>query len=413
MRSGRRSVAMSPCSRGAGYRIASSARHGGALSANEPRQRPSSFSIDGVRDDAGGRDENTARQRTRLSEASRFRLRLACEDCAHFAARAGSRVPSSTRTHEHRDSVLRSSLASSSTVRRSSSRLMPSGARTGPALLTLVERAMVEDTRLARPGDLVLVACSGGPDSSALPPHSRYRGDRCDPPGVCRVAVHGIDHGLRAGASAELDLAERLAAKHELSFSRSAVTVEPGGNLSGPGSCRPSRPAPRRSRPASVRRPVASRPHRRRGAPRHWSCVWSAERALRGIAGCCRRALGLLVRPTDSCASRRCALLHLERHRVPFATDPSNAGFSFLRTRVRCRGHAFARDVQPASRRGALWSCRFRRAGLDLPAESVHLPVAFKAGGARPCGAPRPGRVSVRFAGGRDVVVPTPRAVES
>src|SRR6185436_9572995 len=45
------------------------------------------------------------------------------------------------------------------------------------------------------------------------------------------LVAHGVDHGLRPEAAAELDLAERLAASVGVPFSRTVLAVPPGGNL--------------------------------------------------------------------------------------------------------------------------------------------------------------------------------------
>ena len=239
---------------------------------------------------------------------------------------------------------------------------MPRGSHR-PSLLTLVERAMVEH-ELARPGDLVLVACSGGPDSMAL----LHTLARVATRRRFRVAVHGIDHGLRAGASAELDLAERLAAKHELSFSRSAVTVEPGGNL--------------QARARAVRharlREVAAELGAASIATGHTADDRAETLVMRLVRGTGPRGLGVLpvragalIRPMIR-ARRADVLLHLERHDVPFATDPSNANPRFLRTRVRS-------EILPALERlspqvvEALCGLSDAVLALDLPEHDTYV----------------------------------------
>ncbi|HEY4117445.1 MAG TPA: ATP-binding protein, partial [Byssovorax sp.] len=75
-----------------------------------------------------------------------------------------------------------------------------------PALLTIVAAAITREHLFAR-GDVVLLAVSGGPDSTALL-HvlARLRAKL----GHSLVA-HGVDHGLRAEAASELDRAAAFA----------------------------------------------------------------------------------------------------------------------------------------------------------------------------------------------------------
>ena len=95
-----------------------------------------------------------------------------------------------------------------------------------PTLITLV-RAAVREHRLIGRGTTILVAVSGGPDSMALLHvlallrHELAFG----------LFAHGVDHGLRSAAAAELDVAERFARSLEVPFDRTRLVVAPGGNL--------------------------------------------------------------------------------------------------------------------------------------------------------------------------------------
>ena len=97
---------------------------------------------------------------------------------------------------------------------------------TKPSLRTIVRRALEGEVQL-EPGSRVLVAVSGGPDSMALLDvmadlSAAFR---------LRLVAHGVDHGLREEANAELDRAERHADARGVPFGRSRVTVKAGGNL--------------------------------------------------------------------------------------------------------------------------------------------------------------------------------------
>src|SRR5580693_10301663 len=95
-----------------------------------------------------------------------------------------------------------------------------------PTLLTLTSRT-VQEAELWKRGDLVLAAVSGGGDSMALLHVLALLRKRLGH----EVVAHGVDHGLRAEAAAELDLAEQLAESLGVPMSRSRVRVTAGGNL--------------------------------------------------------------------------------------------------------------------------------------------------------------------------------------
>ena len=202
---------------------------------------------------------------------------------------------------------------------------MPRGSHR-PSLLTLVERAIVEH-HLVHRGDIVLVACSGGPDSMSLLHSLALLGRRR----AFRVVAHGIDHGLREAAALELDGAQRLAATLEVPFSRSSVAVSPGGNLQ----------ARARAERHGRLREVAERLGATSIATGHTADDRAETLVMRLVRGTGPRGLGVLppragklIRPMIR-ARRADVLLHLERHAVGFATDPSNANLRFVRARVR------------------------------------------------------------------------------
>jgi tRNA(Ile)-lysidine synthase len=195
-----------------------------------------------------------------------------------------------------------------------------------PTLITLVLAAF-RDENLAPRGARVLAAISGGPDSMALL-HvlSLVRGRL-----AFGLFAHGVDHGLRPEASAELDSAEDLARSLEVPFARSRVQVERGGNLQA---------RARHARWLALRAAAAST-----GADRIATGHHADDRAetvlirlLRGTG-----PAGLAVLPPVSgdrirplLRARRADIdAHLRRHRIPYALDPSNTDPRFLRTRVR------------------------------------------------------------------------------
>jgi tRNA(Ile)-lysidine synthase len=205
--------------------------------------------------------------------------------------------------------------------------------RVRPSLLTLTGEAKV-----AR-GEVLLVAVSGGPDSMALL-HVLARLGK--PLGIV-VHAHGVDHGLRPEANAELDAAEAFASSVEVPFARTRVQVARGGNLQ-------ARARTARFEALAVAagavgaRTIATAHHAddraetvllrlMRGAGPRGLAVLPARAPLAGDAGL------ELVRPFLR-ARRAAVLAHVERHAIPYATDPSNGDPRFLRVRVR-------REVMP------------------------------------------------------------------
>jgi len=195
-----------------------------------------------------------------------------------------------------------------------------------PTLLTLARRTVVDEGLFTK-GARVVVAVSGGPDSMALL-HVLARLRRAL--GHELFAV-GVDHGLRAEASRELDQAEAFAGRLEVPFERAVVSVPPGGNLQ----------ARARSKRLVALRAEAARLSAACIATAHHADDRAETVLLRLLRGASPRGLavlppkhGDLIRPLIR-ARRRDILAHVERHDVPYSDDPSNLDPRFLRARVR------------------------------------------------------------------------------
>lgn len=214
-----------------------------------------------------------------------------------------------------------------------------------PSLATIVRRALEGECALP-PGTCVLVAVSGGPDSMALLSVLA----RLAPRFGLTVRAHGVDHGLRPSAAAELDLAEAFARKHGVGWDRSQVDVAPGGNLQA---------RAREARWAALA--SAARAHNATIATAHHAEDRAETVLIRVLRGSGSRGLAVLpprsqavgasdievVRPLIR-ALRSDVLSHLEHHAVPSAQDPSNADPRYLRTRVRREVLPLLRELDPS-----------------------------------------------------------------
>jgi tRNA(Ile)-lysidine synthase len=200
-----------------------------------------------------------------------------------------------------------------------------------PSLLKLAERTIAEHALLPR-GSRVLCACSGGPDSTAL----LHVLARLRPRFGHDVVAHGVDHGLRPEAHDELAIAAELAAKLEVPFSVTRVEVAAGGNLQA---------RARAARWAALEVAASSA-----GAVLIATGHTADDRAetvlIRLLRGAGPRGLAVLgprstpeerparLRPLIA-ARRSDVLVHLARHAIRFAEDPSNRDLRFVRSRVR------------------------------------------------------------------------------
>lgn len=195
-----------------------------------------------------------------------------------------------------------------------------------PTLITLARAALREHDLVPR-GSRVLVAVSGGPDSMALLHVLAGLRARLG----FGVFAHGVDHGLRPAAAAELDTAAAFAASLDVPFTRERVAVEPGGNLQA---------RARAVRWASLRT-AASRVDAARIATGHHADDRAETLLIRLLRGTGTRGLAVLppldgdrVRPFFR-ARRADVEAHVARHGIPVAHDPSNEDPRFVRTRVR------------------------------------------------------------------------------
>jgi len=208
-----------------------------------------------------------------------------------------------------------------------------------PTLVTLVTRALEDEIELTRGGH-VLCAVSGGPDSMAL----------LDVLATLRrrlrfsLSAHGVDHGLRPEAAAELEIARGWADQLGVPFSTTRVAVAAGSNL--------------QARARQARYAALRKAQRRLGADAIATAHHADDRAetlvIRLLHGASAAGLAVLpprdadlIRPMIR-AQRTDVLSHIARHRIPFARDPSNEDPRFVRVRVRKEILPLLAELDPA-----------------------------------------------------------------
>ncbi|WP_437588099.1 tRNA lysidine(34) synthetase TilS [Sorangium sp. So ce1000] len=229
-----------------------------------------------------------------------------------------------------------------------------------PSLIRLAER-LIRDERLIARGDVVLCACSGGPDSTALLHVLALLRRRIGH----EVVAHGVDHGLRAAAAAELSIARALSDRLGVPYAETRVDVAPGANLQA--RARAARFAALAAAAAAYGARAIATGHTAddraetvllrllRGAgPRGLAVLPPRAPLSPDVAGAARRGVGPesaagieLIRPL-LLARRADVLAHLGRHRLEFAEDPSNRDPRFTRVRVRRELLPLLEDLSPA-----------------------------------------------------------------
>lgn len=208
------------------------------------------------------------------------------------------------------------------------------------------------------PGEHVLVACSGGPDSTALVDALA----RLAPPRALDLTVAHVDHGLRAGSGSEAAVVARLAADRDLRFEALSVDVTPGSNL--------------QDRARIARRAALSGLAQRVGATAialgHTADDQAETVLMRALRGATPRSLqgmaardGMLARPLLRIWREQtvayCAALGL----TPL-DDPSNRDPRHLRSRVRHEVIPVLESVFPGARRRLVALAERSRTRSDL-----------------------------------------------
>lgn len=242
-----------------------------------------------------------------------------------------------TATNHRPDEQARSTLPEAARV--------ASVARVRRAVATAADRRSV-----LRSGETVLVACSGGPDSTALlDALVRLAASR----GWKLAAAH-VDHGLRPASGAEAEVVEAIA--HEIPVHRLHVHVEAGGSL---------QDRARRARLAALRR-CATAVGASVIAFGHTADDQAETVLMRALTSATPHSL-VAMAEREGYAARPLLRVWREQTRaycealgLRFVDDPSNTDPRFLRTRVRHDLLPALERVFPGARR-RLWTLADRQ----------------------------------------------------
>lgn len=207
---------------------------------------------------------------------------------------------------------------------------------TAPSLVTVATRALreAEVEKVA-----VVLAISGGSDSTALLHVMAHVAPRRG----LRLFAHGVDHGLRAEAAAELAGAGQLAAALGVPWRTTTLQLAPGSNLQA---------RARRARYAALEQ-VRAEHDAAFVATAHHAGDRAETVLLRLLRGAPAEGLGVLpvlagsrLRPLVR-APKDLVLAHLHRNQLVWAQDPSNADPRFLRVRIRTELMPLLRSLSP------------------------------------------------------------------
>jgi tRNA(Ile)-lysidine synthetase-like protein len=211
-------------------------------------------------------------------------------------------------------------------------------ARVRRAVTTAVDRRGV-----ILPGEHVLIACSGGPDSGAMLDALA----RLAPPRSWHLSVAHVDHGIRSGSGAEAECVARLARDRGLPFRALSVSVAAGASLQD--RARSARHGALRAEAARVGAQVIALGHTADDQAETVLMRALAGASPKGLIAMGERERGLvrpLLRVWREATTAYCAALGIEP-----LDDPSNADPRFLRSRVRHEVIPALEAVFPGARR--------------------------------------------------------------
>jgi tRNA(Ile)-lysidine synthase len=199
--------------------------------------------------------------------------------------------------------------------------------RTGRATEALTTTLAESYRGLGLRGRAVLLAVSGGADSTALLVGSALVAERLR----LRVEVASLDHGLRPESSAEVDAVARLAARHSLPFHTRALHLKAGPGVEA--RAREARYAALEALRTEAGLEVVATAHTASDQAETLLMRLMRGASLKGARGI-QPVRGRVVRPLLEC-TREEVEAFLAEQGVPFVSDPMNVDPRLLRTRVR------------------------------------------------------------------------------
>ncbi len=189
-------------------------------------------------------------------------------------------------------------------------------------------RATLRERRLFEGAQRVLVACSGGPDSTVLLHvlHTLREEHGCE------LVVASVDHGLRPTAAADVACAGRSAAALGVRFVPLEVVVGPGASKQA--HARQARYSALAACAATVGAECIAVGHTQDDQAETVIARLLRGTGLPGLSGIAPRREDGVVRPLIDCR-RQDVHAYLSTHDLDAAIDPSNQDMRFGRVRIR------------------------------------------------------------------------------
>lgn len=213
----------------------------------------------------------------------------------------------------------------------------------------------------------MLVACSGGPDSACLLAVLQ----QLAPELGLRLTAASVDHGLRAGAAADVALARAQAQHVGVPFRGLTVSVQEGASLQA--QARTARYAALAALAGELGASRVAVGHTRDDQAETVLMRLLRGASVRGVGGIQPRRGDGVVRPLIDC-ERAAVHAHAHAQFPQIASDPSNGDAAFLRVRVRQQILPGLRAEDPAidSHLAAL-ADDVREVGLVIDAAAAQL----------------------------------------
>ncbi|MGB8329600.1 MAG: tRNA lysidine(34) synthetase TilS [Polyangiales bacterium] len=198
-------------------------------------------------------------------------------------------------------------------------------------MITSTVRRTVRERALLSAGDHLLIACSGGPDSTALL-HvlHRLRSEL----GIT-LCVASVDHGLRPESAAEVEQVGALASTLDLPFHSARIEV-PSEGASVQGRARDLRYRALRDIAKSQGAARIAVGHTQDDQAETVLARVLRGAGIRGLGGIEPRRADGVIRPLLDCRRSEVRAYALA-HALPFVDDPSNHQPAFERVRIRHR----------------------------------------------------------------------------